>query len=113
MEYKKIKISIFSMISLVFIIILYAIYFISNTGITLYSDDIRMMIITMVMELTIGQLFNLSIVYLGGTLLISILLNARKNGINIKYNHDNSRYCVYSPSFICKSVTWLSRHENK
>lgn len=78
MEYKKIKISIFSMISLVFIIILYAIYFISNTGITLYSDDIRMMIITMVMELTIGQLFNLSIVYLGGTLLISILLNARK-----------------------------------
>ncbi|MBQ3515230.1 MAG: hypothetical protein IJA32_15755 [Lachnospiraceae bacterium] len=78
MEYKKIKISIFSMISLVFIIILYAIYFIPNTGITLYSDDIRMMIITMVMELTIGQLFNLSIVYLGGTLLISILLNARK-----------------------------------
>ena len=78
MEHKNIKMNMFSMVSLVIIIILYAIYFITNTSITLYSDDISMMICTMVMEITVHQIFNLSIVYLGGTLLISLLLNARK-----------------------------------
>lgn len=78
MERKNIKMNIFSMISLVIIIILYDIYFIANTSITLYSDDISMMLCTMVMEITVHQLFNLSIVYLGGVLFISLLLNARK-----------------------------------
>lgn len=78
MGHKNIKMNIFSMISLVIIIILYDIYFITNTSIILYSDDISMMLCTMVMEITVHQLFNLSIVYLGGVLFISLLLNARK-----------------------------------
>lgn len=78
MEHKNNKINLFFMISLVISIILYDIYFISNTDIKLYSDNIRRMIIVMIMEITMVQLFNLAIVYLGGTLFVSFLLNAKK-----------------------------------
>lgn len=73
------KMRIFPIISLVITIILYTIDFISNQSITFYLDEgIFLLICDIVLELTLMQVFRLSIVYLGGTLIVSFMSNTKK-----------------------------------